>query len=184
MVSARFSTSSVCFLRSFQSKLRLKSVEGSMPALILGAMGLKNFFPPLSHSCHLDDEAFISSLENFSKNSSWLLTEKRSMSTVFVCFSFLLISFNTFSTSEDLPHRLGEMIIVLMPFTRLLYSFAASASLLVKEWVLTVLPYIKGESFIILYFVPTGIIPGGIIPNGIKYILSCYCHSKFDQAGN
>ena len=53
----------------------------------------------------------------------------------------------TFSTNEDFPHLLGEMMVVLMPLSRLLLSLAASGSRFVNEWLLTVVPYMKGESF-------------------------------------
>ncbi len=60
------------------------------------------------------------------------------------CFVFgKLMSLMTFSTNDDFPHRLGEMMVVLIPFSKLLLSFSDSSFRSVNERSLTVVPYIR-----------------------------------------
>lgn len=86
------------------------------------------------------------------------------MIKVLIAGSSLLISDITFSTNDDLPHRLGEIIIVLTPWVRFLDSFNDSSFRSVNALELTVLPKTKGDWIILCSFIP----PGNI-PKGIKY---------------
>jgi len=148
MVSGRFNISSSFFFISLQSKLMLKSCAGSIPIFILGISILKNNLVFFTHSCHFVDDALISSRANFSRNCSDEFTVKRSIIAIRIFLFFLTRSSIVFSTSEDFPHRLGEIREVLIPLVRLSDSFFISSVLLMNASSVTVVPKMKGDVII------------------------------------
>lgn len=107
------------------------------------------------------------SLEYFSRNSCSVRIFKKSINANLRFLSVFRVDICLIS--DDFPHRLGDMSIVLIPADVLLRILLISLVLLMKLYPVTIFPNLNGE----FIFIPIDIIPYSIILIGIHvYIFS------------